>query len=182
MCLVCVFCAAATIASSADNFETLLSFNGTNGEFPYAPLVQGLNGNFYGTTNSGGAHGDYGTVFEITAAGKLATLHSFINGTDGEFPDEPPFEGLNGSFYGTTQHGGVHGYGTVFEITPEGKLTTLHSFDGTNGDGPAGLVQATDGNFYGTTNAGGATGAFADGTIFKITPAGTLMNFDKQVR
>ena len=75
--------------------------------------------------------------------------------------------GSNGKFYGTTLSGGSNGYGTVFEITVGGTLTTLHSFDGTDGEFPrAGLVQASNGNFYGTTLGGGSND---DGTVFEIT-------------
>lgn len=88
-------------------------------------------------------------------------------------------QATDGSFYGTTSAGGVHGYGTVFKITPAGRLTSLHSFDSTDGAAPiAGLVQATDGNFYGTTSEGGINGY---GTVFKLNPARrltTLHNFD----
>jgi uncharacterized repeat protein (TIGR03803 family) len=87
-------------------------------------------------------------------------------------------EATNGSFYGTTQLGGIFNDGTVFKIASGGTLTTLHSFDGADGSGPlAALVQASDGNLYGTTQQDGAYGG---GTIFKITPAGkltTLYNF-----
>ena len=91
-------------------------------------------------------------------------------------------QGSDGNLYGTTQYGGVNtncgfgGCGTVFKITTTGMLTTLYLFCSQNGctDGGeaiAGLVQATDGNFYGTTQIGGANN---DGTLFKITPTGTL--------
>jgi len=67
--------------------------------------------------------------------------------------------------YGTTVAGGV--YGTIFKITPEGTLTTLHRFDSTDGEAPyGGLLQATDGSFYGTAEAGGSSGA---GTIFRLS-------------
>ncbi len=85
----------------------------------------------------------------------------------------------DGNLYGTVEEGGANGFGTVFKITLSGKLTTLHSFDGTDGEYPAaGLVQGTDGNLYGTTLNGGTNG---DGTVFKITPRGkltTLHSFD----
>jgi uncharacterized repeat protein (TIGR03803 family) len=159
-------------------FTTLHSFDSTDGDAPRGP-VQATDGNFYGTTNQGGAHGG-GTVFKITPSGKLTTLYNFCSRsgcTDGEAPLAGVVQGTDGNFYGTATAGGANGYGTVFKITPSGKLTTLGSF------GPFGYpestpVQATDGNFYGTTSSGGTEGY---GTIFKITPSGkltTLHTFD----
>jgi len=148
---------------------TLHNFNGTNGAVPYAGLVQATDGNFYGTTDGGGAD-DYGTVFKITPRGKLTTLNSFDN-ADGSFPMAGLVQGTDGNFYGTTQEGGAvgscgDGCGTVFRITPGGTLTTLHSFDLTDGEYPlAGLVQGTNGTFYGTTAEGGASGG---GTVFSL--------------
>jgi uncharacterized repeat protein (TIGR03803 family) len=152
-------------------------YNFTYGFGPLG-LTQATNGNFYGTTTNGGANDDCtdgcGTIFRITPAGELATLYSFCsqpNCTDGWVP-AGLVQASNGNFYGTTEYGGVNGYGTVFKITPSGTLTTLHSFDGTDGSAPyAGLIQATDGNLYGTTYYGGVNGY---GTVFKITPSGTL--------
>ncbi len=147
------------------------SFNGTDGNHPYAALVQATDGDFYGTTFYGGVNND-GTIFKITPEGILTILHSF-NGTDGANPYAGLVQAADGNFYGTTEDGGANNNGTVFKITPEGTLTTLHSFEGTDGSHPqAGLVQATDGNFYGTTENGGAH--LDAGTIFRITPEGTL--------
>jgi uncharacterized repeat protein (TIGR03803 family) len=150
-----------------------------DGSNPSGGLVQAANGEFYGTTLGGGANG-YGTVFKITPSGTLTTLYSFCsqNGcTDGDSAEAGLVEANNGEFYGTTSGGGANGYGTVFKITPSGKLTTLYSFckksrctDGANPE--AGLIQATDGDFYGTTYYGGGTNY--GGTIFKITGSGTL--------
>jgi uncharacterized repeat protein (TIGR03803 family) len=160
---------------------TLYSFcsltNCTDGQDPHAGLVQSADGDLYGTTSGGGANGDYGTVFKITPGGTLTTLYSFCsqtNCTDGQFPDGRLVQAANGDLYGTTLGGGANGdYGTVFKVTPSGTLTTLHSFNGTDGSAPlAGLVQATDGDLYGTTDLGGANGS--NGTVFKITPSGTL--------
>jgi uncharacterized repeat protein (TIGR03803 family) len=152
---------------------TLHSFNVTDGAAPRAGLVQASNGNFYGTTAEGGAHGD-GTAFEINPAGKLTTLLSF-DGTDGDSPYAGLVQAINGNLYGTTYVGGAHGKGTVFEMTPTGKLTTLYSFcsqsDCTDGSYPyAGLIQASNGNLYGTTSSAHNL----EGTVFKITPGGTL--------
>ncbi len=149
----------------------------TDGAYPYAGLVQ-FGGNFYGTTFEGGANG-VGTVFKITPGGTLTTLYSFCSQdgcTDGLEPIAGLIQGTDGNFYGTTLGGGANGAGTVFKITPSGTLTTLYTFCSQSGctDGIepfGGLIQATDGNFYGTTLGGGATGA---GTVFKITPSGTL--------
>jgi uncharacterized repeat protein (TIGR03803 family) len=151
----------------------------TDGISPMVGLVQATDGNFYGTTASGGAVGG-GTVFKITPNGALTTLYSFCaqsGCTDGANPYAGLVQATDGNFYGTTYNSGANGYGTVFRITPEGKLTTLHSFDGADGEAPvAGLVQATDGNFYGTASSGGAYDQcnFGCGTVFKITPGGAL--------
>src|SRR5208337_3343876 len=148
--------------------------NCTDGAEPFSGLVV-AGGNFYGTTYWGGAYGA-GTVFEVTPAGQLTTLHSFAGGaTDGAYPIAGLVQ-VGGNFYGTTQFGGANGAGTVFQITPAGQLTTLYSFCSqagcTDGAGPyAGLVQATNGNLYGTTFVGGANSV---GTVYEITPAGQL--------
>ena len=132
--------------------------------------MKATDGNFYGTTSSGGSGGN-GTVFKITPAGTLTTLYSFA-GSDGANPYAGLVQAIDGNFYGTTYAGGSGGYGTVFKVTPAGALTTLHSFAGSDGANPqAGVRQGTDGNFYGTTSLGGTDGY---GTIFKITSAGAL--------
>jgi uncharacterized repeat protein (TIGR03803 family) len=161
----------------AGKLTTLHSFSSTDGAFPNASLVQATNGNFYGTTDDGGTDG-YGTVFSITPTGTLATLHSF-DFTDGATPNAS-LVFSNGNFYGTTWNGGSDNDGTIFEITPAGTLTTLHSFDWTDGASPfsPGLVQGSDGNFYGTNQV---ASNYDCGSIFEITPAGTLTtlhNFD----
>ena len=173
---------------------TLYNFSdGAHGWYPYAGLVQGSDGNFYGTTFSGGAYSDYcgypgcGTAFKITPAGELTTLYSFCaqpGCADGSGPWAGVVQAGDGNFYGTTYAGGAGFVGTVFKLTLAGSLTTLHSFCAQGGcpDGEqpyAGLVQASDGNFYGTTSTGGAY--FYYGTVFKVTPAGeltTLHSFD----
>src|ERR1019366_3719595 len=156
---------------------TLHSFSSIDGAYPYIGLIQGTDGNFYGTTSQGGA-GSIGTVFRITPSGTLTTLHSFT-GSDGQYPRAGLVQGSDGNFYGTTPSGG-YGWGVVFRITPAGALTTLPSFAGRDGQAPgAELVQGSDGNFYGTTMEGG-TGDLSlpvivrAGTVFRITPSGTL--------
>jgi uncharacterized repeat protein (TIGR03803 family) len=169
----------ACMTAPAQTFTTLVNFNGTNGDNPFMSLVQGTDGNLYGTTNSGGANGA-GTVFKVTPTGKLTTLYSFCaqtDCTDGSRPLLGLVLATNGTFYGTTTYGGASsacpsGCGTVFSITSGGTLTTLHSFDGADGSKlAAALVQATNGTFYGTAVAGGASGY---GTVFSITSGGTL--------
>jgi uncharacterized repeat protein (TIGR03803 family) len=178
--LVVALWLATAIAAPAQTFKTLVGFDSTDGVGPYLmSLVQDRDRNFYGTTQYGGANGQ-GVVFKITAGGKLTTLYNFCpqtNCTDGMQPNAGLVLGTDGNFYGTTYYGGAGcaypGCGTAFKITPNGKLTTLHSFaDTPDGAYPfAGLVQGTDGNFYGTTWAGGG---YSSGEVFRITPKGTL--------
>jgi uncharacterized repeat protein (TIGR03803 family) len=166
----------------AGTLTTLYSFCSqsgcSDGASPEAPLVQATNGDFYGTTNNGGGASGSGTVFKITSTGTLTTLYTFCSqgGSfcgDGANPSAGLVLSSNGNFYGTTYSGGANGIGTVFELTPTGTLTTLYSFGSQSDDGisPNALVEASNGDFYGTTEIGGANSA---GTIFTITPSGTL--------
>ena len=152
---------------------TLLEFTGTEGpnlgSSPEAALVQGSDGNFYGTTPYGGADVQ-GTIFRMTAEGVLTTLFEFGRNDNGSFPHAALVQGNDGDFYGTTHIGGI-GYGTVFKITPDGELTTLAQFTEVEGPSSAALVLGSDGNFYGTTAEGGATN---QGTIFRMTAEGVL--------
>jgi uncharacterized repeat protein (TIGR03803 family) len=151
--------------------------NCPDGSFP--SVIQAADGNFYGTTFAGGtvnnpncafANEGCGTVFKLTPKGTLTTLYDFCaqaNCVDGGFPGSL-LQATDGNFYGDTSSGGTHGAGTLFEITPRGKLTTLYNFCSQSGCGfvPSGLIQATDGNFYGTTYEGG----FAQwGTVFRLS-------------
>jgi uncharacterized repeat protein (TIGR03803 family) len=123
-------------------------------------------------TSTGGAH-YAGTVFKATPSGTVTILHSFNTTIDGENPSGSLVQGSDGNFYGMTRFGGANGAGTVFEITPSGTETILHSFANNSTDGgyPAGsLILGSDGNFYGMAGSGGANG---DGIIFKITPTGS---------
>jgi uncharacterized repeat protein (TIGR03803 family) len=159
---------------------TLARFNKSNGAYPEAALVQGSDGAFYGTTSGGGSAphpnspNGYGTVFKITTNGVLTTLVSF-DGSNGWSCYGSLVQGTDGNFYGNL---GVIGSGSVFQMTLTGDLTTLAWFNGSNGATPwAGLVQANDGNFYGTTIGGGnlsLVGGVGGGTVFKMTPDGTL--------
>jgi len=166
-----------TLAGKLTTLYSFCSESGcSDGAEPQATLVQDTNGNLYGTTFILGADSG-GTVFKISPGGKLTTLYSFCSKSacgDGSNPGAALVQATNGDLYGTTLFGGSNACscGTVFKIAPSGALTTLHSFDSTDGSGPeAALIQATDGNFYGTTSGGGV---HASGTVFKITPAGKL--------
>ena len=191
VCIVLVFCAVTVIASPAQTLTTLYSFNGSDGQWPYAGLIQASDSNFYGTTFSGGANND-GTVFKMSPNGTLTALHNFDR-TDGAQPANADLiQASDGNFYGTTDSGGasgncsgIGGCGTVFKITPSGTLTTLYNFGSQSNcaDGAipeVGLIQATDGNFYGATYGGGnGCPPYYYGTIFKITPSGTLSTIYK---
>jgi uncharacterized repeat protein (TIGR03803 family) len=152
--------------------------NGNDGANPAAAVLQAKDGNFYGTTPYGGA--DFsGTVFKLTAAGVLTTLHAFTGGADGGVPNAPVIQGRDGNFYGTTAYGGTNdvadgGDGTVYKITGAGVFTRLVSFNNTNGSDPeAALVQGNDGGLYGTTAYGGLYG---DGVLFRVTTNGVFTN------
>ena len=160
----------------------------TDGAAPFAGLIQGTDGNFYGTTTAGGANVHGGTIFKITPAGKLTTLYSFCAITsgnaclDGATPETALLQGKDGNLYGTTQAAGATSAGNVFRLEMNGRLTVLHSFctqsDCADGRDPrASLIRDAQGNLYGTTLAGGSLlgpGSFGNGTIFKIAPEGTF--------
>jgi len=171
--------AATMVPACAQTFTTVVTFNPTSGLGPNlnAPLIQGSDGNLYGTTEGSGGSG--GTVFKIAPGGTLTTVYSFLTGY-GYDPTAPlggVIQGADGNFYGTTYYGGagLGGGGAVFKLTPSAVLTTVCSFPETSVDSSSpsgGLVQGTDGNFYGTSppvNSGSD-----DGTVFRCTPGGTL--------
>jgi len=195
LCTVIVVFVAPAAASAAVDFSVLINFNGTNGTAPEGPLIQATDGSLYGTTGGGGACGyqyGCGTVFRITSGGKLETIYNFCalaNCADGSNPQAGLVQAPDGSFYGTTGEGGdsscnaPFGCGTIFKITAEGKLTTLHQFSGDDGAFPmAALILASDEDFYGTTWRGGISneqcafngGPTGCGTVFKITPRGVF--------
>jgi uncharacterized repeat protein (TIGR03803 family) len=165
-----VTCGPATMSQ-------LYSFEGVpDGARPqYSSLIQGKDGNFYGTTPSGGAH-DAGTVFRLTPAGEATVLWSFGAGTDGNNPYSTLLEARDGNLYGTTTGGGAFSQGTVFRITPSGEETVFWSCrEGWTGTSPVGgLLEGSDGNLYGVTSSGGN---FNTGTIFRLTPSGYQTGF-----
>src|SRR5579871_166980 len=187
----------STTVSLGQSFAALVNLTGPNGNDPWS-LVQGTDGNLYGTTDVGGANQasecgseGCGIVFKISPAGMMTTVYNFCAQSgcpDGSYPRSGLVLGSDGNFYGTTAGGGVGqdshclaygntGCGTVFRVTPEGVLTTLYSFcqralcaDGVFPNGS--LVQASDGNFYGTTWGARYGGT---GTFFRITPTGGVL-------
>jgi uncharacterized repeat protein (TIGR03803 family) len=168
-CAVFLLCAASAIASPAQTFTTLFNFDGSNGANPNS-LVQGADGRLWGTTITGGTK-NCGTAFKVTPAGAFTKVFTF-SCTNGKEPSGLTL-GTDRNFYGATGGGGANGNGTVFKLNPGGGVTVLFSFDYSDGAAPAGsLAEGADGNFYGATYGGGSQAGY--GTVFKITPAGTL--------
>ena len=164
--------------SPAGSFTSLYSFNVTDGSEPIGGLVQDGSGTFYGMTRTGGPSGSsgFGTIFKITSAGALTTLHAFT-GSDAGSPSASGFIlAADGNLYATTQYGG-HGVGTVFQCTTAGALTDVYNFTDPSGtfEPEGALVQARDGSFYGTTTQGGASGY---GTVYRmvVTPHPPFFN------
>jgi uncharacterized repeat protein (TIGR03803 family) len=160
-------------ARGAVTLTTLYTFsNPTNGFRPNAGLVQGADGDLYGTTDKGGTSystsqsGGFGTVYKITTNGAFASLHSFSNGVDGGPHISELVQGTDGNLYGTTQYGGANSYGSIFSITTNGTFTTLFSFPLFRGAPQAPLLLGQDGNFYGTTRSGGSNYL---GSVFRFT-------------
>jgi uncharacterized repeat protein (TIGR03803 family) len=160
---------------------TLYNIGAADGSFNFSGLILGPDGSFYGTMVNGGMF-TQGTVFKVTPQGAFTTVYSFCSQTnclDGASPFAAPVSGADGNLYGMTTGGGANGWGTIYQLTLSGTLTTLHSFSGTDGSFAVTIVQAPDGNFYGVTQNGGTGGGFG-GVFFQMTPSGTytvLYNF-----
>jgi uncharacterized repeat protein (TIGR03803 family) len=160
-------------SSSLSGFYLLSETSG--GSFnPYAGVIQGVDGNFYGTTLHGGAAG-LGSIFTVSTLGPVtgAVMYSFTNGADGSAPLAGLVQASDGNFYGASSQGAGSSFGALFKMTPGGALTVLHSFAGAvDGGNPAGsLVQGADGSLYGTASTGGSNGL---GTLFRITTNGVF--------
>jgi uncharacterized repeat protein (TIGR03803 family) len=184
-----VGCGVIFKITSAGVLTTLYTFCNTSscadGSGP-GGLIQGTDGNFYGTTSAGGSH-NVGTIFEMTPAGVLTTLHNFVV-VDGKNP-VGLVQATSGNFYGTAMFGGASGNGTVFRLgtglAPFAKtLPTMGRVGSTVlilGNNLAGTTSVT---FNGTESSftvispsairttvpAGAT----SGSVQVITPSGTL--------
>jgi len=188
----CVSSGCGTIYSitAGGEFTTLVNFDNQDG-FQPSDIIQGADGNFYGTTMEGGAYG-YGEVFQMTPDGALTTIYSFCAQSgcpDGQTPGAL-MQDTDGNFYGVASFGGhanqrtcSGGCGTFFMLTPWGTFTMLHDFclqrfcaDGAD---PIGIIHGSDGNFYGVTELGGTNESCNSsmngcGTIFRLTSDGAL--------
>src|SRR5258708_5197640 len=159
--------------STGGKVTTLHSFGGADGALPIAGLTLAIDGNFYGTTLSGGS-GTFGVLFRITASGTYTLLHQF-SGADGTTPAQP-IQASDGNLYGATYSGTGPG-GTIYKYSPStGSFATIFSLaqDGSQGNQiTSPLVQASDGSLYGVAAGYGANGC---GTIFRLSTAGTLLS------
>jgi uncharacterized repeat protein (TIGR03803 family) len=139
---------------AAGNLDVLFNFDGTHGANPYGSLIQGADGNFYGTTRGGGA--GYGVVFKITPTGALTVLHNMSGNTDGDTPLVSLVQGTDGNLYGVNSGVQFNTFGNIFKVSPKGSYSVLYNFDGTTGATPkAAPFQHTNGIIYGDTNRGG---------------------------
>jgi uncharacterized repeat protein (TIGR03803 family) len=182
-------CGVLFRSDSTGHITVLHRFHASDGYFPTG-LVKGTDGNFYGTTISGGqpSGGGGGTFFRMDVAGNVTILYAFVGGfacCDGAGPSGPPIQASDGNFYGTTGAGGAFrdadhpgGFGTVYQFNPvSGQLTILHSFNLPDGNGifpnnP--LLQASDGLLYGTTTEGAGRFHTGGGTAFRVDTSGNL--------
>jgi uncharacterized repeat protein (TIGR03803 family) len=144
-----------------------------DGSAPSA-LIESTDGLLYGTAVQP-LTGLYGVIFRLAADGTFTIGHRFACGADGATPSGALLQADDGTFYGTTigrfdDQCGARS--TVFRMTADGTVTTIHVFSGTDGTEPnAPLIQAHDGNLYGTARSGGP---FGGGTVFRVTTDGTL--------
>jgi len=158
--------------SPAGTLTTLYKFNGfTDGGTVLSSVIQGSDGNFYGTSYGNLLTAGTGTLFQVAPSGAETTIYSFPGGSGGGNPESGLIEGSDGKYYGVSGDGSFND-GLAFNVTSGGTFTPLFTFEGFNGNGStAPLLQASDGNFYGTTSQGGTNGL---GEVFKLTPSGTL--------
>jgi uncharacterized repeat protein (TIGR03803 family) len=162
------------IALTNKAFSALHQFSGSDGLYPESGLTLAGDGNYYGTTPSGGAS-NAGVLFKVSPGGAYSVLYQFTGATDGAYPVAQAILASDGNFYGTT-NGGGDGFGVVYRYSPSsGSIATIFTFSSDQSMGyaiQAPLIQAVDGSLYGTAQSGGSNGC---GTIFQITTSGTLL-------
>jgi uncharacterized repeat protein (TIGR03803 family) len=182
-----LLCASNAVASSQP-LKTLHSFcsqpSCADGDNPNPTLVQGPDGNLYGTTFAGGGPQNAGVLFRVTPEGTFAVLHTFCSLTgcaDGSRPMAGLVLDTDGSFYGATGAGGASNDGTLFRLSAAGVFSTVYSFcsqpNCSDGSFPKEMIRGADGNFYGVTTGGGNNNSYCPnecGTIFRLTPSGQL--------
>lgn len=149
-------------------------------------MVQGNDGAFYGVTYLGGAS-NLGSIFKLTSSGVFTLLHSFIGyPTDGTHPRSGLILGSDGNLYGTTLQGGKANDGTIYQVTPAGKVTILHSLcslsncaDGFSTATP--LIQHTNGKFYGSTSGNSLGGSYLYSLATGLAPFVKIVNWSGKV-
>jgi uncharacterized repeat protein (TIGR03803 family) len=177
-CGVILFCAVTAMVSRAQTLTTLLNFNETNGANPLG-IIQGFDGNFYGTTLVGGSQ-NLGTAFKLTPSGALTIEHNFCanggNCLDGGWPEGRMIEASNGDLYGPTDLGGSGDAGVIYRITRAGKFSVVHNFcikyPCADGVSPISVVQGRNGRLYGTTYGSRNNDSPDLGTVFELTLGG----------
>jgi uncharacterized repeat protein (TIGR03803 family) len=182
--LATIVVAAVTQAAVASDKIVHNFQGGSDGESPYAGLIEAKSGNMVGTTSGGGGNGcagtGCGTVFELAPDGTETVLYAFQGGSDGAGPSGLLLQDASGDVYGATGSGGNSGWGTVFKLAANGTENVLYAFQGGR-DGlipQGGLIADKSGNLYGTTEEGGfynnsACSEFGCGTVFEVQPNGT---------
>jgi len=178
LALACVvFTFSLAVRAQAQTLKVIGFFDGSDGNGPYGPVVQGTDGNIYGTTDYGGNAFASGTLYRVTPTGEVTDLHNFCSQprcADGSTAFSPPAVGTDGNLYGVVGSGGVGFEGTFYKMTLDGQFTTLYAFCSTEpctgGGGPNGIILGADGNFYGT--AGGGGNHENGGTFFSLSPTG----------
>lgn len=166
-----LFFLSVNAASAGVAYSTIFDFPGAAAKATVA-LCKASDGNFYGTTSTQGASGN-GAIYRVTPQGQIITIYSFKGESDGHSPSSALVQGPDGNLYGTTSFNNNNTtYGTIYKVTLDGTLTTLHTFTGADGQFPsAELLDGGDGKLYGTLKTG-KSGPASDGAIYSITPAG----------
>jgi uncharacterized repeat protein (TIGR03803 family) len=162
-----------SVVLPAQTFTTLVTLNDGIGSDPEGSLFQGVDGDLYGVVSEAS-----GALYKVSPGGTFTDVFGFCCAAG--FRPWGVMQTRDGSFWGTTQEGGPHGLGNVYQISPELVATDIADLTGHAGENPnSGLILATDGNFYGTANLGGNINGCdgSCGTIFKVTPSGRLTQF-----